>query len=509
MTKHVSTAAVEAPTAAQLLGWQILEKALRDSHLDLIVGVAGKPITPTMGSLNQSGDAIWVNHEAVAFQMAFGAAGCGGRSAALVKMSGMNAGLDVLACAAPHRCGGSMVAIVGDDPGGAYSSNEGDARMLAAAIDLPCLEPAGAADIPAALFDALALSTELNVTTVLRVTSHMLLDRSAVMHADSRMLPATKPFDPKYWLTDAEGQRRSLIHDMQALGEAGASSRRAGSGAIRIIGCGDPGAMAMAQTDFDLLMIRRPLPLPWRAIAEFLSVDDRPVLVLEDGAPMIEDAARQVRNRSILGRHSGQVPWTGTIDVKASIDAAVKSEQVAVPPIQRVDGNPGADLKPYGTLWDDGAALGLTPIAVDAGNASAAVWHHGCPAPFCLGLGSAIGVAAGVALRSRHPVLAVTGDMAAFHAGILGLLQVVRDQLPVITVICDDGSASYTGGQPYPGSDAKPGQRRVDMREAVKGIGIDLVEVVPQEQMTSEVVRPLLRRLADAGKPSVVIIDAR
>jgi indolepyruvate ferredoxin oxidoreductase, alpha subunit len=509
MTNEVSAAEIETSTSAQKLGWQILEKALRDCHLDLIVGVAGKPITPTMGALSQSGDAMWVNHEAVAFQMAFGVAGCGGRSAALVKMVGMNAGLDVLACAAPHRCGGSMVAIVGDDPGGAYSSNEGDARMLAAAIDLPCLEPAGAADIPAALFDALALSTQLNVTTVLRVTSHMLLDRSAAVQTENRVLPSTKPFDPKFWLTDAEGQRRSLLQDMQALAEDGAAFRRAGSGAIRIIGCGDPGAIAIAQTDFDLLMIRRPVPLPWHTIIEFLSVDDRPVLVLEDGGALIEEAARQARNRSILGRHSGQVPWTGSIDVKASVDAAAKSQQVTVAPIKHVDGNPGADLRPYGTLWDDGAALGLTPIAVDAGNASAAVWHHGDPAPFCIGLGSAIGVAAGVALQSRHPVLAVTGDMAAFHAGILGLLQVVRDQLPVITVICDDGSASYTGGQPYPGSDPHPGQRRVDMREAVMGIGIDLVEVVPQKQMISEVVRPLLRRLADAGKPSVVIIDAR
>ena len=35
--------------------------------------------------------------------------------------------------------------------------------------------------------------------------------------------------------------------------------------------------------------------------------------------------------------------------------------------------------------------------------------------------------------------------------GILGLLQVVRDQIPVVTFVADDGVARYTGGQPHPG----------------------------------------------------------
>ncbi|HVC99963.1 MAG TPA: thiamine pyrophosphate-dependent enzyme [Candidatus Dormibacteraeota bacterium] len=507
--ERVGSTAPQAQAEAQLLGWQILEEALRDHHLDLVVGVAGKPVTLTMAALYQSGDGIWANHEAVAFQMAFGVAGCGGRSAALVKQVGMNAGLDVLACAAPHRSGGSMVVIVGDDPGGAYSSNEGDARMLAAAIDLPCLEPAGAADIQAALFDALALSTSLHVPTVLRVTSAMMLDRRAARQDEHRVLPPTKPFDPEFWHTDAEGQRRSLLQAMQALDEDGATTRRDGGGGIRIIGCGEPGAAALAQTSFDLLLVRRVLPLPRHTIADFLSVDDRPVLVLEDGGPMLEEAARQVSRQPVLGRHSGQVPWTGIIDVNASVEAALRSMPVVGAPAQVVDGNPAADLRPYGTLWDDAAALGLTPIAVDAGHASAAVWHKGDPSPFCVGLGSAVGVAAGVAIQSRHPVLAVTGDMAAFHSGILGLLQVVREQLPVITVVCDDGAASYTGGQPHPGSVPKSGQRRVDLREVVEGIGIDIVEEIPQKLMTSEVLQPLLRRLAAAGRPSVVIIDAR
>jgi indolepyruvate ferredoxin oxidoreductase, alpha subunit len=508
MSKDGGTATATEVAAAPT-GWQILEAALRGYHLDLITGVAGKPITQAMSALVKSGDGIWTNHEAVAVQMAFGAAGCGGRSAVLIKQVGMNAALDVLACSAPHRSGGSMVVVVGDDPGGAYSSNEGDARTLAVGIDLPCIEPAGAADIPAALFDALALSTELHVPTILRVTSAMMLDRRAEFLEEHRTLPTASPFDTRFWRTDAEGQRRNLLRDLHAMGEEGAAFRRPGDGPIRIIGSGDPGATALSETTLDALVIRRACPLPRRAIGDFLASDQRPVLVLEDGLPLIEEAALQARTGPIFGRHTGHVPWTGRIDAQASVAAALAARPVSVPPVKLVDGNPEADLRPYGTLWDDGAALGLTPIAVDAGHASAAVWHAGDPAPFCVGLGSAVGVAAGVARFSRRPVLAVTGDMAIFHAGILGLLQVVRDRLPVITFICDDGSASYTGGQPHPGSAPGPGQRRVDLVEMARGIGIDLVETVPQAMMTHEHLLPLLRRLAQAGQPSVVVIDAR
>jgi TPP-dependent indolepyruvate ferredoxin oxidoreductase alpha subunit len=182
---------------------------------------------------------------------------------------------------------------------------------------------------------------------------------------------------------------------------------------------------------------------------------------------------------------------------------------VAKAPLQVVEGNAQANLKPYGTIWRDAADLGLAPVAVDAGNCSAAVWQPGYPAPFCVGLGSAVGVAAGVAQATKRPALAVAGDMATFHAGILGLLQVVRDQLPVITFVCDDGSASYTGGQPNPGSDPGPHQRQVGLVEMARGIGIDLVETIPQDRMQSEVLRPLLRRLMDARRPSLVVIDAR
>src|SRR5437660_800002 len=110
----------------QRYGWEILADALRRAELDLIVCVPGKPVTPVQDRLVESGHARWVNHEAAAAQYAVGASGCGSRTALVIKQVGMNVAADVLACAAPHRTGGSMVVVVGDDPHTVSSQVEGD-----------------------------------------------------------------------------------------------------------------------------------------------------------------------------------------------------------------------------------------------------------------------------------------------------------------------------------------------------------------------------------------------
>ena len=43
----------------------------------------------------------------------------------------------------------------------------------------------------------------------------------------------------------------------------------------------------------------------------------------------------------------------------------------------------------------------------------------------------------------------------------------------------------------------------------VRGAGIDLVERLGKAEATSDILRPLLRRLAGAAAPSALIIDAR
>ena len=419
-------------------GEEILAEALRRARLDLVVGVAGRPLTRVLESLVGSGGARWANHEAVALALALGVAGSGGRSAVLMKQVGLNAGLDVLACAGPHRSGGAMVVIVGDDPGGVYSQIEGDSRLLAQYAEVPCFDVAGGEDLPGALGEALALSARLRVLAVVRVTTQMMMEPPAA----ASPVPfdgacAGRPFDPApTWSTDTLGHRRALLADLHALPEEGASLRRRGEGPIRVVASGEPGARVLAETGLELLLVRRVVPAPRRR------------------SPTSSSAAQARCSCSRTGARS----W--------------RTRRAPIFPLHR-----GAAYLP------------------------------GHVARFSYGLGSA--VAAGLALARGGPAVAAIRDFGVYHAGILGLLQVARDRVPVITVIADNGTAAYTGGQPHPGSDAGPGERVVPLDGLVRGAGIDLVERLGKAEATSDILRPLLRRLAGAAAPSALIIDAR
>jgi indolepyruvate ferredoxin oxidoreductase alpha subunit len=492
-------------------GWEILTEALESSKLDLIVCTPGKPVTPVQDALVESGHARWVNHEAIAAQYALGASGCGDRAVLIVKQVGMNAATDVLACAAPHRTGGAMVVIAGDDPGATSSQVEGDSRKLAAAIEVPCFEPAGCADIPDTLFRALEVSTLLKIPVVLRVTGPMMASVGSDDGVRIKRVPSpSDPFDPSYWSTDFVGHRRLMLEAMYALPEEGDFAVRPGNGALRIVASGQPAADVLADSSYELFVVRRVFPHPSRALAEFVASSASPILVLEESGVLVEDGVRGHTNGQIvLGRRSGHVPWAGPIDVEESLSAALRESPLLLAEPAPYPGDPHADLSPFGTLWTDAEELGLTPIATDAGHNGAAINLKGDPAPFSYGLGSSIGVAAGISLSKGRAAIAVIGDMGAFHNGLLGLVQAVRDQIPVIVFVDDDGGAETTGGQPTPSAPARSGECQESFADIARAVGVTHVETVTKESMTSEVLIVKLKELAGLAGPSVVVIDGK
>jgi TPP-dependent indolepyruvate ferredoxin oxidoreductase alpha subunit len=403
-----------------------------------------------------------------------------------------------------------MVVVVGDDPNTVSSQVEGDSRRLSISVEAPCFEPAGAADIPVCLEQALALSTTLQAPVVLRVTTAMML-LTQVEEPELRpmLLPAAEPFDNGFWRTDFSGHRRLLLEAIHTLSETDAFEIRHGDAKLRVVAAGEPAAVLRDRSDVELFIVRRVFPCPSRALGEFLAASDAPVLVLEEGGPLLEDEVRaQSGVAAVLGRRSGHVAWAGPVDVEASLAAAAGGSLLAEAPLPLYQMEPSADLGPFGDLWKQADDLGLTPIAVDAGHCGEAVALPGGPAPLSYGLGSAIGVAAGIALARKGPAIAVTGDMGAFH-GLPGLVQAVRDRLPVIVFVEDDGAATTTGGQPTPSAPSRNGEKEVDLAALAGGLGIGRVDTIRREDMQGPALRERLRDLSSQPGPSLVIIDEK
>jgi indolepyruvate ferredoxin oxidoreductase, alpha subunit len=496
--------------AAEETAATALADALAASWMDSVLAVPGRPLTAVAEALVAAGRARWVNHEAVALQQALGMAGSGRRTAVLLKQVGLNASLDVLACAAPLRIGGALVIVVGDDPGAAHSQVEGDSRMLALAAEVPCLEPAGPDDVAGCVADATALSQRVRVPVVLRVTTQLANASSRRTSTPVVPPPAARYDASAVWFTDPVGHRRMLLRDLRDLPDDTATHASPHSHApLRVVASGMAAGDMEGTERMAQLHVRRVVPIPEGAIEQFLLGDTRDVLVVEDGRPLLEDAVRALRPQGrVLGRRTGHVPWAGPVRAPDAIQAVLQDGCAEEPGPAPVSTDEAADLAGYGTLFDDAAALGLGPIAVDAGNSWAAGYLPGSPAPYSYGLGSAIGVAAGVAAAEGHATVAAIGDFGMYHAGILGLLQVACDQTPVITVVLEDGVASYTGGQPTLGAPGRADQHPVSLEQLCRGAGIDQIEQVTADQASSGALRPLLAGLAQTTKPSVVIIRA-
>lgn len=65
----------------------------------------------------------------------------------------------------------------------------------------------------------------------------------------------------------------------------------------------------------------------------------------------------------------------------------------------------------------------------------------------CLCLGAAPASALGYFLAHNRPVIAIIGDAAFMHSGVIGVYEIIRRQADVKVIIIDNGASVSTGGQ--------------------------------------------------------------
>lgn len=188
-------------------------------------------------------------------------------------------------------------------------------------------------------------------------------------------------------------------------------------------------------------------PLCERRIATFLE-DHQKVIVIEEGAPIIEEAIRG----KVLGKFSGHVPRTGALqheDVERAL-SYVEADFI------------GAKLD-VETLESRGHAASIcqdcpflpfyhalekleTTVAGDLG---CVIKTANSPLELldvAYSLGSAIGVATGF----EQGGVAVLGDYAFLHGGIEALLSAILFRQSVKVFVLENRVSAITGGQPTP-----------------------------------------------------------
>ena len=483
-----------------------MRESLTDLKIDLRIYVPGYPITDAIAGLGRG--AQMAANEKVALEVALGSSASGRRSMVLVKHLGANLLSDPLSIAPTHTIGAGLVVLAGEDVGPKGSQVEMDERNYGPLCEIPVLDPASPGLLGPALREAYTLSEKIRAPAMVRTTFEFKetveeTGRSPAFgqpsgSADEKGEDTFATFDRSIWDLTAKGRHmRYRSEALPAMRSASSASSlnflRDGAGDIGIIASGRPGSLALnLKTTPPILVAGYSHPLPWEMIRDFSRKHDA-ILVAEEPTPFIEERLRLCEN--VFGKMTGHIPWgrMESEDLKRALDLIASGEKPDPSPSpQRFLDRPGSrnicDDCPFRSVYEAVGDLSV-PVAGDAGCSIRAVRPPLEAVDVVYGLGSSVAVASGFGRKG----VALIGDYAIAHSGLLGLIDSVNNRREVLVVLLNNGVAAMTGGQPVP-----------DITPILKAIVPDLRTIdLPAERGRIEEV--LREELAKPGVSLVVV----
>jgi indolepyruvate ferredoxin oxidoreductase alpha subunit len=194
----------------------------------------------------------------------------------------------------------------------------------------------------------------------------------------------------------------------------------------------------------DVCVARVRADIPSAEVLQAVGTHVRTV-VAEEGDPLVEG-----RLGAVTGRATGHLPYSGRITPSMVLDA-IDGFRADEPPITT---RPDDPLPVDASLFTAIARLRRDGVfvATDVGSSVALSYAPFDGAHTALALGSSAAVAAGAA-RTGRQCIAVLGDFGLLHSGITALVEIAGAQLPVVTIVIENGIQAKTGNQPLPAVD--------------------------------------------------------
>jgi indolepyruvate ferredoxin oxidoreductase, alpha subunit len=426
-------------------GLQAIVLAAQDAAAWVRTYVPGYPITDLAAALKAE---ISVN-EKVALEIALGASATGRRALVIVKQVGMNILADPLVISATHTIGSGLVIIAGDDLGPRGSQAEMDSRFFGPLAELPVLDPRSPAALHASILEGYSVSEWLRIPVIVRVTARLLADEGPEISSRPDRGVA-QHFERDGWDLTMRGRHQRHHDRVMAFAEEASESttlnRLEVSGNVGIIASGRPAALAEG-LGVSLFSVGYSNPLPAKLLRRFID-GHRLILIAEEPEPFIE--SHLALSPKIKGKLTGHLP-RGPLKKEDIIralecldDTPKKKPQVYESVAER--GYAGVcDDCPFIPLF---RALGKIDVFVagDAGCAIRATREPYQSVDVVYGLGSSIAVASGFSKKG----IAVVGDYALAHSGLLGLINAVWQKRDVLVVVLKNDVAAMTGGQDVP-----------------------------------------------------------
>lgn len=434
--------------------------------------------------------ALWFTNEKAAMETALGASVSGRRALVLVKHVGMNLLSDPLITSVTHTIGAGLVVIAGDDPGVKGSQNEQDSRWYGRIAETAVFDPTDPGSAYGALRRAYDLSEETKAPVILRVTAGLEKSVGNIKRLPGSSYPHPE-FDRSVWvyrtiekhqlyhlkvypLMEAEAEKTDLNKVMfrtvtgtkmvsapeheSERPESESAQPECGSDRIGIISSGFVSSIVenvLKKRDFGLeishLSLNLVNPLPLGKIGTFLR-NHQKVLVAEESEPFIEEQIR-IAGR-VYGKKTGHLPYGQLIseDIEFALEH-ISEEKVSYSAYadavlvrkEKESRTTICNDCPYLPLYRLLSTLDV-PIAGDMGCSIRSAPEPLAAVDVSFALGSAISVACGFEKKG----VAVIGDFAMAHSGILGLINAATSGCNVLVLVLQNEIAALTGGQEVP-----------------------------------------------------------
>jgi len=457
-----------------LLGDEAIAQAAIDAGLSGVYAYPGTPSTEITEYIQHSKKAkekgihsTWSSNEKTAMESAIGMSYAGKRTMVCMKHVGLNVAADPFINSALTGASGGMIVVAADDPSMHSSQNEQDSRFYGKFAMIPILEPSNQQEAYDMVFHAFEISEKFEIPVMLRITTRLAHSRAGVLRKEAieqNKISLPKNLRQFVLLPAIARQRYKVLLKNQPIFENESENSGFNSysdGQDKSMGIITSGiAYNYLSENYPGQDIKYPVlkigqyPLPRKLIEKMYS-ECKEILVLEEGAPVIEDSLKGYLGigKRVKGRLDGTVPRDGELNpnivavalgMKDTRGSEVPSLTAGRPP-SLCNGCPHIDT--YKALGEALADYSKGRVFSDIG-----CYTLGALPPYeainsCVDMGASITMAKGAADAGLTPSVAVIGDSTFTHSGMTGLLDAVNDRSNVKVFILDNATTAMTGGQ--------------------------------------------------------------
>ncbi len=441
----------------------------------------------------------------------------------IMKNVGMNVACDALMSIPYQTIMAPLVIIVCDDPGCHSSSNEQDSRYWGPMASVPVLNPSTPAEAIQMTKQAFQLSAEIKLPVIVRTTTRVSHSRSVISYGKIIAENHAAGFDriPEHINIPA---RTSAAHSrlldklkskpvQNLLIESSSWSPKSGKAKLGIITSGAGTSylneiiyFQKIENKVNVLSLGMIHPFPEAMVLDFLKLNFKRILILEELDPFIENAVRALAQKNkikieIFGKGYSELVSVGefTIDIVTKtledflgISFGKKGKYPLENSEKYIQNIP---LRPpvLCSGCPHRATFYLLKLVIPREQSELLM----CGDIGCFGLGAlpplkmidtinhmgmSISMAQGLyqAFHSRNQskkVVALLGDGTFFHSGLVALVNAVYTRANILVVIFDNRTIGMTGHQSHPGaSQHLPKYHEIDIAPILKGLGIEVVE---------------------------------